>query len=170
MAIVPRLLGSRRIKGPGPRLKVKNMELKVWSPLLDLDREWRFDLPRLALSRELFGFDFRPSIDMVEEDGELVVTTELPGMDPAAIDVSVEGDILTVRGEKTAETKVSEEDRYLHERSYGTFQRRIALPAGTSPDKMECNLRQGCAHCACDSPTRARCCPTTVRAGRSQDR
>ena len=35
---VPRLLGSRRINGPGPRLEVKDMELKVWSPLLDLDR------------------------------------------------------------------------------------------------------------------------------------
>ena len=119
------------------------MELKMWSPLLDLDREWHFDLPRFALGRELFGFDFRPSIDMIEEDGELIVTTELPGMDPAAIDVSVEGDILTLRGEKTAETKVSEDDRYLHERSYGKFQRRIALPAGTSPDKMSATYDKG---------------------------
>jgi HSP20 family protein len=124
-------------------LEVKDMELKVWSPLLDLDREWRFDLPRFALSRELFGFDFRPSIDMVEDEGELVVTTELPGMDPAAIDVSIEGDVLTIKGEKTAETKVSEDDRYLHERSYGTFQRRIALPAGTSPDKMSATYDKG---------------------------
>ena len=46
------------------------MELKVWSPLLDLDREWRFDLPRFALSRDLFGFDFRPSIDMVQDEGD----------------------------------------------------------------------------------------------------
>ena len=119
------------------------MELKVWSPLLDLDREWHFDLPRFALSRDLFGFDFRPSIDVVEDEGELVVTTELPGMDPAEIDVSIEGDILTIKGEKTAETKVSEDDRYLHERSYGTFQRRIALPTGTSPDKMSATYDKG---------------------------
>ena len=77
------------------------MELKVWSPLLDRQIEWRFDLPRFALSRDLFGFDFRPSIDMVEDEGELVVTTELPGMDPAEIDVSIEEDILTIKGEKT---------------------------------------------------------------------
>ena len=67
MVTMPRLLGSRRIKDIGSRLEVKDMELKVWSPLLDLDREWRFDLPRFALTRELFGFDFRPSIDMVED-------------------------------------------------------------------------------------------------------
>jgi HSP20 family protein len=119
------------------------MELKVWSPLLDLDREWRFDVPRLAWSRELFGFDFRPSIDMIEKDGELLVTTELPGVDPAAIDVSIEGDVLTIKGEKTEESKISDENRYLHERSYGKFLRRIALPTGTSPDKMSATYDKG---------------------------
>ena len=80
---------------------------------------------------------------MVQDEGELVVTTELPGMDPAEIDVSIEGDILTIKGEKTSETKVSEDDRYLHERSFGTFQRRIALPTGTSPDRMSATYDKG---------------------------
>ena len=65
-------------------------------------------LAAIRIDSRVFGFDFRPSIDMFEDEGELVLTTELPGMDPAEIDVSIEGDILTIKGEKTAETKVSE--------------------------------------------------------------
>lgn len=119
------------------------MELKLWSPLLDLDREMRFDFPRFGFGREMAGFEFRPSIDLVREDGELVVTAELPGMDPKDIDVSIEADVLTIKGEKSEEKEISDDDRYFHERSYGKFLRRISLPDGTSPDTMSAAYDQG---------------------------
>jgi HSP20 family protein len=118
------------------------MELKLWKPFFDLDREWRaFDLPRLTA--EMTGFAFRPSIDLVKADGELVVTAELPGIDPEEVEVTLADDILTIKGEKTEEKETTEDDRYLHERSYGTFQRRIALPSGTSADKMTAHYDKG---------------------------
>lgn len=118
------------------------MELKLWKPFFDLDREWRaFDLPRLTA--EMTGFAFRPSVDLVKSDGELVVTAELPGIDPNAVEVTLADDVLTIKGEKSEERETSEDDRYLHERSYGTFQRRIALPAGTSADKMTAHYDKG---------------------------
>jgi HSP20 family protein len=117
------------------------MDLKLWTPFMDLDREWRFDFPRF--NRDLFGFGFRPAIDLVRDDGELVLTAELPGIDPDDIDVSIDGDVLTIKGEKTEETTISEDDRYLHERVYGTFQRRIPLPSGVSPDKMHASYDKG---------------------------
>ena len=118
------------------------MELKLWKPFFDLDREWRaFDFPRLTA--EMTGFAVRPSIDLVRTDGELVVTAELPGIDPNEVEVTIADDVLTIKGEKSEEKETSEDDRYLHERSYGTFQRRIALPSGTSADKMTAHYDKG---------------------------
>lgn len=118
------------------------MELKVWSPFFDLDKEWRlFDFPRIA--REMTGFPFRPSIDLVRKEGELTVTVELPGIDPDDVEVSLEEDILTIRGEKTDERETTEHDRYIHERSYGKFQRRIPLPDGVTADKVSADYDQG---------------------------
>jgi HSP20 family protein len=123
------------------------MELKVWSPVFDFDKEWRLDFPRLldfpVLNRELTGFDFRPAIDLIKEDGELVATVELPGMDPEDIEVSIEGDYVLIKGEKLDETEVSEDDRYFRERTFGKFLRRFRLPEGTSADKMNAVYDKG---------------------------
>jgi HSP20 family protein len=117
------------------------MELKLWSPFFDLDKEWRFDFPRFG--RELAGFDFWPKVDLIKKEDEMLVTAELPGLDPKDIEVSIEGDILTIKGEKLEEKEVTEESRYVHERSYGKFQRRIPLPEGTSADKMTASYDKG---------------------------
>jgi HSP20 family protein len=123
------------------------MELKVWSPVFDFDKEWRLDFPRLldfpVLHRELTGFDYRPAIDLVKEDGELVVTVELPGVDPKDVEVSIEGDYVLIKGEKLDEKEVSEDDRYFRERNFGKFLRRFRLPEGTSADKMSAMYDKG---------------------------
>jgi HSP20 family protein len=64
-------------------------------------------------------------------------------MDPKDIDVSIEGDYLTIKGEKHEEKEVSEDDRYFRERSYGKFERRFRLPEGTSADKMSAMYDKG---------------------------
>ena len=118
------------------------MELKLWKPFFDIDREWRaFDFPRLTA--EMTGFAFRPSIDVEKTEDELVVTAELPGIDPDNVEVTLDDDVLTIKGEKSEERETSEDDRYLRERTYGSFQRRIALPTGTSADKMTANYEKG---------------------------
>jgi HSP20 family protein len=117
------------------------LELKLWSPFLDLEKEWHLDFPRFG--REFVGAGFRPSIDVVKKDGELVVTAEIPGLVPDDIDITIEDDILTIKGEKAEEKEITEENRYVHERSYGAFQRRIPLPEGTSPDKMKATYDKG---------------------------
>jgi HSP20 family protein len=118
------------------------MELKVWTPFFDLDKEWRlFNFPRLIGEHD---FAFRPSIDIAKQEGELVVIVELPGIDPDKdVEISVEDDILFIKGEKTAETEISEDDRYVHERAYGSFQRRIPLPVGVDPDKVTADYDKG---------------------------
>ena len=115
------------------------MELKIWAPFDDVGKEWRFEIPRLL--REASGF--RPSMDVVKTDGHLVVTAELPGISSDDVEVSLDGDILTIKGEKREEKEVSEDDRYIHERSYGSFQRRITVPDGISADAIEASFDNG---------------------------
>ena len=113
------------------------MELKVWSPFADLEREWRFDFPRL------FTTEFRPSIDVVKTEDKIVLSAELPGMMPDDVDVSLDGDILTIKGEKTDEREISEDDRYVCERTFGSFTRRITVPVGVTADSIEANFDKG---------------------------
>lgn len=115
------------------------MELKVWSPFADLDKEWRFDFPRLFHET----VEFRPSIDVVKEDGQLILTAELPGMTPDDVDVSLDGDLLTIKGEKSDEREVSEDDRYVCERTFGSFTRRITVPDGVTPDSIDATFDNG---------------------------
>ncbi|MDH3462040.1 MAG: Hsp20/alpha crystallin family protein [Acidimicrobiia bacterium] len=89
------------------------------------------------------GFRFRPSLDVVRTDGELVITAELPGIDAENVELSLDAGVLTIAGEKMEDKEVAEEDRYIHERSYGKFQRRIPMPDGVNADKMEADFDAG---------------------------
>jgi HSP20 family protein len=83
-------------------------------------------------------------MDVTRTDGELIVTAELPGIDPYKdVEITVDEDYLTVKGEKSQEKEVSEEDRYMHERKYGKFVRRVPVPEGVSADKIAANYAKG---------------------------
>jgi len=82
-----------------------------------------------------------PHIELSETDKEIRVTAELPGLDEKDVDVSIEDGALTLRGEKKAE--VEDKDRGYTERSYGRFERRIALPRGVDHDQASATFRNG---------------------------
>lgn len=84
-----------------------------------------------------------PTIDVSDNDDEIEVSVELPGMDEKDIDVSVTRDLLTVRGEKKAEREEKKRGYYLSERSYGAFYRSIPLPAGVETDKAKAEFKKG---------------------------
>lgn len=84
-----------------------------------------------------------PRADIFEQDGALVVKAELPGVKKEDIEVAVEDGDLVIRGERKAEEKVEEKDYYRMERFYGSFYRRIPLPEGTDPEKIEANYQDG---------------------------
>ncbi|WP_114389614.1 Hsp20/alpha crystallin family protein [Notoacmeibacter marinus] len=93
-------------------------------------------------STSLFGGS-SPSTDVVDHGDSVEVTVELPGLDEADIDVSLSGDMLTVRGEKKTERATAEKGYYLSERSYGSFQRTIPLPAGIDGDSADASFDRG---------------------------
>jgi HSP20 family protein len=86
-----------------------------------------------------------PPIEIVEKNGALLVTAELPGLEAKDVDISVEDDVLTISGEKHEEKKEGEEGTqyYLWERRYGSFRRSFTLPSAVDAEKITANFAKG---------------------------
>jgi HSP20 family protein len=84
-----------------------------------------------------------PSVDVAETDKEVTVTAELPGLDEKDLDVNLSDGVLTLKGEKKSEKEERNKTFYRSERSYGMFERAIALPAEVLEDKVEAEFSKG---------------------------
>lgn len=82
-------------------------------------------------------------VDVAETDKTLEVTAELPGVNEKEIDVSLAGDILTIKAEKKSDREEKTKDYHLVERSYGTFERSMRLPFKADPAKIEAKFDKG---------------------------
>jgi len=103
-----------------------------------VERMFAFDRP---VGRHIF--EWRPAVDMVRQDGELVITAEVPGIKVEDLDIEIEDNVLHIKGERSYEKKVEEEDRYLSERFFGTFSRDILLPDGIDSEQLEASFKDG---------------------------
>lgn len=90
-----------------------------------------------------FSRSFNPTLDVSESDNEIKVSAELPGLNEDDIDVSLTGDVLTISGEKKAETEDKGENYHRIERTYGSFKRTITLPSEVEVDQVEANFKNG---------------------------
>ena len=86
---------------------------------------------------------YAPDIDLSEDDKEIHITAELPGMEQKDIDVYVADDHLTIKGEKKAEHEEKRRNYYRRERSYGSFQRMVPLPADVDTSKVNALFKNG---------------------------
>lgn len=84
-----------------------------------------------------------PAVDVSETENEFVVRAELPGMSHEDIDINVQNNILTLKGEKKQEKTEEHESFHRLERSYGTFSRSFTLPSGVSPDDINAGFKDG---------------------------
>lgn len=84
-----------------------------------------------------------PAMEMTETAKAYKLTVEVPGMDASDIEVNVEDEMLVVSGEKKEEREEKERDFYRSERSYGAFERRIALPPAADADKVKAKAKNG---------------------------
>jgi HSP20 family protein len=107
-------------------------------PFSPFSRSWWSSLPRLFEDVEL-----SPSVDIYEEGDDVVVKTELPGMEKDDIEVNLTENTITISGEKKKEEKVSKKDYYHLERSYGTFSRSFNLPLEVQTDKAKATFKNG---------------------------
>ena len=86
---------------------------------------------------------FSPKVDVAENDKEITITAELPGMEEKDIEVSVNRESLTIKGEKKDEREDKGRDYYLLERSYGNFSRTVPLSVEVDRDKVGAAFKKG---------------------------
>jgi HSP20 family protein len=101
-------------------------------------RLWRPGFARLrSMSLEA------PALDIYEQKDDLIVKAEIPGLTKDEIDITIEGNTLTIKGEKKKEEEVKEEDYYRCERTYGAFFRSVELPMAVQTDKVNASFKNG---------------------------
>jgi len=84
-----------------------------------------------------------PAVDIAEHDDQYVVKMELPGVSKEEVKITLESNILTVRGEKKQEKETKKENYHRIERSYGSFQRSFTLPTTVKNDKIDASFKDG---------------------------
>jgi HSP20 family protein len=125
------------------------MELVPWRPFGELssfrgemDKLWnRFFHERPFAST--VSEEWLPSVDISETKDNFVVKAELPGLEAKDVNVSISGDLLTIKGEKKREDEEKGEHHYCVERYSGSFQRVFQLPSSVNSNKVEATFDKG---------------------------
>jgi len=122
-------------------------ELATWpSDLFGIQREMNkmFDGVFRGTGDEDYSFSsWTPAVYIAEHDDEYLVKVELPGVNKDEVKLTLENNILTIRGEKKQEKETKKENYHRVERSYGSFQRSFTLPAAVKSDKIDASYKDG---------------------------
>ena len=127
------------------------MNLVRWNPMRDMETLHNrinrlFDggiFPTFSLDDGMSLGNWRPVVDIYENDETLVVKLELPGVDKNDISVDLKDGVLTLSGKRSHEKEVKEENYYRKERAYGSFHRSFNVPAEIDPDKVKAEFKDG---------------------------
>jgi HSP20 family protein len=84
-----------------------------------------------------------PAVDIHETENELVLKADLPGIDEKDLDIRVENNMLTIRGERKFEQEVKEDNYLRVERSYGSFSRSFSLPNTVNTEAIDAEYKNG---------------------------
>jgi HSP20 family protein len=106
-----------------------------------LDKTPGISLPTVDWSGA--SVDFSPRIAVEETDDKFTLSAELPGLTEKDVDVQIERNTLTIKGEKKEEKSGREGSRYFNERSFGCFERAIELPNAIDKDKIAAKFEHG---------------------------
>jgi HSP20 family protein len=89
------------------------------------------------------GGSWAPAVDIFEKDGNIVLTAELPGIDPKAVDIRVENNVLTLQGERKFDKELQKDSFHRVERAYGSFTRSFTLPNAVDIEKIKAEFKDG---------------------------
>jgi len=130
--------------------EVNGMALTRWRPLRDfldirdeIDRIFDTFLPARFESEYPATTTWVPRVDVAETDSEVVVTTELPGVDRKDVKLSIEDNVLTISGEKKQEKEAKDKNYHCVERRYGAFRRSFTLPVRIQANKVKATFKDG---------------------------
>lgn len=134
------------------------MKLTRWNPVSDLSSlsSDMFNMQRefnrlfdsflrggTQYDESMFTSNWIPSVDIVEKQDEYLVEIELPGVRKEDVKITLESNVLTIRGEKKHESEKKEDQYHRVERSYGAFQRSFTLPLTVKGDKIDASYKDG---------------------------
>lgn len=88
-------------------------------------------------------FGWGPDIDLVDSNGEMILTAELPGLKKEDVEITVVDGVLTFRGEKTKESAQEGSNYRISERHYGAFERSFTLPRSVNVDAIKADFKDG---------------------------
>lgn len=111
--------------------------------------------PALHLSPRFVAGLPVPAVEMTENKRGYKISVEVPGIEPEAIELEVDQDMLIIKGEKTEEREEEDREYALSERSYGAFERRITIPQDAMADKIEAKAKNGVLHISIPRDTKA---------------
>lgn len=118
------------------------MSLIKWTPFFDsfdeMDGNFRGLVPAIRGSES-----FMPAIDMYEDKDSVIVETQLAGIDPEKVDISIENDVLSIKGEGEKQHEIDEKNYYRKEIRRGSFFRSIALPTHVEGEKAKAVAEAG---------------------------
>jgi len=97
----------------------------------------------IHIHKELEKSDWYPSVDVSENDDKIKLEADLPGMKKDDIDVNIDGNVLSIKGERKREEETEEEGYHRAERNYGKFQRTFTLPANVDAKNAKANFKDG---------------------------
>jgi len=95
------------------------------------------------ITRQGMSGSWMPAVDVYETSDTLVVSAELPGIDPKQVDVTVEDSTLTISGQRTFEQETEQQNYHRVERRYGSFARSIRLPQTADAERVAARFDKG---------------------------
>jgi len=127
------------------------MELIRWNPMKDMfslrhQMNHLFDdvlRPVVRGDSRLSMWNQYPTVDIYDNDQNIVIKAELPGIDKKDIVIDVKDGVLTLKGERSFDNEVKEEKYYCRERTFGKFERVFRLPADVDPEKISADYKDG---------------------------
>ena len=120
--------------------------LMPWTGMVGMKNEmdrWFDRLAELKWEELPRGGDWAPSMDISETKDSLVAKVEVPGMDQKDIQISLQENLLTIKGEKRQEKEEKDERYHRIERTYGAFTRTVRLPVGVDAGKVTATFKNG---------------------------
>ena len=123
--------------------------MTAWSPFRELEgirneMSRMFGWPvRRGESESLFESRWSPAVDIIQEGDRYLVKADLPGMKKDEIEITLNGDTLTISGEKKNAKETKDDSYYRSERYYGKFSRSLVLPSTVDANKIEAAYKDG---------------------------
>ena len=130
------------------------MAIVRWEPFRDLlslqdrmnrlfDESYRSTQRGTSDDEWALGGSWAPAVDIYEQGTDIVLKAELPGVDPKNVDIRLENNVLSLRGQRRLEGEVKRESYHRVERSYGAFSRSFTLPTVVDQGSIKAEFKDG---------------------------